>query len=157
MGLFGKLFEKKVCAICGGDIGLFGNRKLEDGNCCKDCAKKLSPWFSDRRESTVEEIKAQLAYREENKQAVADFHPTRTFGDNQKVFIDEDAGTFTVAYDSDLDDGNPDILRLDQVRDCELRSTNAAASSTSATATPRATTRAAAIAPASTNGPITLT
>ena len=35
MGLFGKLFEKKVCDICGGDIGLLGNRKLEDGNCCR--------------------------------------------------------------------------------------------------------------------------
>ena len=28
MGLFGKLFEKKECAICGGEIGLLGNRKL---------------------------------------------------------------------------------------------------------------------------------
>ena len=32
MGLFGKLFEKKSCDICGGEIGLLGNRKLEDGN-----------------------------------------------------------------------------------------------------------------------------
>ena len=66
MGLFGKLFEKKECDICGGEIGLLGNRKLEDGNLCKDCAKKLSYWFDDRRHSTVEEIRAQLAYREEN-------------------------------------------------------------------------------------------
>lgn len=49
MGLFGKMFEKKTCALCGGDIGLFGNRKLEDGNMCKDCAALLSPWFSDRK------------------------------------------------------------------------------------------------------------
>lgn len=35
MGLFGKLFEKKECAICGGEIGLLGNRKLEDGNMCQ--------------------------------------------------------------------------------------------------------------------------
>ena len=27
---------------------MLGNRKLEDGNLCKDCAKKLSPWFDDR-------------------------------------------------------------------------------------------------------------
>ena len=53
MGLFGKLFEKKSCDICGGDIGLLGNRKLEDGNLCKNCAAKLSPWFSERRSSTV--------------------------------------------------------------------------------------------------------
>ena len=63
MGLFGKLFEKKECSVCGGEIGLLGNRKLEDGNLCKGCAAKLSPWFSDRRQSTVAEIQEQLAYR----------------------------------------------------------------------------------------------
>ena len=40
MGLFGNLFEKKICSVCGGEIGLLGNRKLEDGNLCKNCAKK---------------------------------------------------------------------------------------------------------------------
>lgn len=54
MGLFGNLFEKKICSVCGEEIGLLGNRKLEDGNLCKNCAKKLSPWFSDRRHSTVD-------------------------------------------------------------------------------------------------------
>ena len=39
------LFDKKFCDICGDKIGLLGNRKLEDGNMCKDCAKKLSPFF----------------------------------------------------------------------------------------------------------------
>lgn len=34
------LFDKKVCDICGEKIGLLGNRKLDDGNLCKDCAKK---------------------------------------------------------------------------------------------------------------------
>ena len=57
------LFDKKYCDICGEKIGLLGNRKLENGNLCKNCAKKLSPWFSDRRSSTVEEIKSQMAYR----------------------------------------------------------------------------------------------
>ena len=32
MGIFGKMFEKKNCAICGDEIGLLGNRKLEDGD-----------------------------------------------------------------------------------------------------------------------------
>ena len=45
------LFDKKYCDICGEKIGLLGNRKLENGNLCKNCAKKLSPWFSDRRSS----------------------------------------------------------------------------------------------------------
>ena len=67
------LFDKKYCDICGEKIGLLGNRKLEDGNLCKDCAKKLSPWFSDRRRSTVADIKGQLAYREENRGKAAQF------------------------------------------------------------------------------------
>ena len=65
------LFSKKFCDVCGNKIGLLGNRKLEDGNLCKDCAKKLSPWFSERRHSTLNEIKAQLNYRENNKEKVA--------------------------------------------------------------------------------------
>ena len=64
------LFDKKNCDICGDKIGLLGNRKLDDGNLCKNCAAKLSPWFEERRHSTVEEIKRQLDYREENKNAV---------------------------------------------------------------------------------------
>lgn len=35
------LFDKKFCDICGEKIGLLGNRKLEDGNLCKDCAKSF--------------------------------------------------------------------------------------------------------------------
>ena len=63
MGLFGKVFEKKTCDICGGEIGLLGNRKLDDGNLCKDCAAKLSPWFSDRRRSSVNQIRVARAKR----------------------------------------------------------------------------------------------
>jgi len=60
------LFDKKQCAICGEDIGFLGNRKLADGNMCSKCAAKLSPFFHERKASTIEEIKQQLAYRESN-------------------------------------------------------------------------------------------
>ena len=52
MGLF-DVFKKKECCICGNEVGLIGNRKLEDGNMCSKCAKQLSPWFDDRRHSTM--------------------------------------------------------------------------------------------------------
>ena len=71
------LFDKKYCDICGEKIGLLGNCKLDDGNLCKECAQKLSPWFEERRHSTVEEIKRQLAYREQNKELVQKFNVTR--------------------------------------------------------------------------------
>ena len=79
------LFDKKYCDICGAKIGLLGNRKLEDGNLCKDCAAKLSPFFSERRASTVNEIREQLSYREANREEMARFHATRSLGRNTKV------------------------------------------------------------------------
>ena len=114
------LFEKKTCSICGGKIGLLGNRKLEDGNLCKNCAGQLSPFFSERRHSTVEEIREQLAYREENRTAVAAFRTTRSFGGGMKLLLDEDAKKFMVTRARDLRDANPDVLDFSQVTACEM-------------------------------------
>ena len=114
------LFDKKVCDICGEKIGLLGNRKLDDGNLCKDCAKKLSPWFEDRRHSTVEDIKRQLEYREKNKKAVMDFCITRQINTrNYNVFIDDNKGNFTVARKLDVNE-NPDIVPLSAVVQCRV-------------------------------------
>ena len=114
------LFDKKFCDVCGEKIKLLGNKKLEDGNLCKQCAQKLSPWFSDRRHSTLEEIKAQLLYREENKEAVKSFHVTRTIGNNTKVLLDEDARKFAVTSAKNLVEDNPDILDYGTVTGCSL-------------------------------------
>lgn len=104
------LFDKKYCDVCGEKIGLLGNRKLEDGNLCKHCATKLSPFFSDRRRSTVADIKAQLAYREENKSAVAAFRTTRSYGEDTKILLDEDARKFLVTRSRNLAEANPDVI-----------------------------------------------
>ena len=110
------LFDKKICDICGEKIGLLGNRKLDDGNLCKDCAKKLSPWFEDRRHSTVEDIKRQLEY----KKAVMDFCITRQINTrNYNVFIDDNKGNFTVARKLDVNE-NPDIVPLSAVVQCRV-------------------------------------
>ncbi|MBE6985125.1 MAG: DUF4428 domain-containing protein [Ruminococcaceae bacterium] len=123
MGFFGKLFEKKECAFCGGEIGLLGNRKLEDGNMCKTCAKKLSVWFDDRRHSTVEQIGKQLAYREENRAKVASFRTTRSFGEYKKLLLDEDAGTFMITLSDTADEmaeENPDVIAISDITSCTL-------------------------------------
>jgi len=111
---------KKDCDICGGKIGLLGNRKLEDGNCCKDCAKLLSPWMTDRRRTTVEDIKAHLAYREENKRKLQQFNPVSIVGENWKVYMDPNMGTFAVSRSSNWRAENPDIIALSQVISCEV-------------------------------------
>lgn len=120
MGLFGNLFEKKSCNICGGEIGLLGNRKLEDGNLCKSCANKLSPFFSERRHSTVEQIRQQLEYREANKVRVAAFNPSRTMGNGRKVIVDEAAGAFVITDSSRWRDENPDVIDVSQVTGCTV-------------------------------------
>lgn len=114
------LFDKKYCDICGEKIGLLGNRKLSDGNLCKDCAAKLSPWFTERKQSTVEEIREQLRLREENRQKLAGFHPTRTIGVDTRVYVDEPGKTFIVTGAQDIMKANPDLIRMDQVADCQM-------------------------------------
>ena len=109
------LFDKKYCDVCGEKIGLLGNRKLEDGNLCKDCARKLSPFFDERRHSTVEQIKQQLAYREQNKTAVAQFRPTKSYGTGMKVHVDMSQNKFIATRMTNWREENPDVIDISQV------------------------------------------
>lgn len=121
MALFG-LIKDKNCDICGGTIGLLGNRKLEDGNCCKECARKLSPWFDERRHSTVEQIKEQLQYRENNREELKNFQITRTIAcDRWKVLLDENAKKFILTRDPrKLEEENPDIIAYADITGCRM-------------------------------------
>lgn len=115
------LFDKKFCDFCGNKIGLLGNKKLEDANMCKDCASKLSPWFSERRHSTKADIDKQLEYREQNKSAVAAFNATRTLGNTStKLLIDDNARKFMVTSAKDINAANPDVLDFSQALGCDL-------------------------------------
>lgn len=116
------LFDKKFCDICGEKIGLLGNRKLEDGNLCKDCAKKLSPFFDERRHSTVDQIKQQLEYRAQNKINLKSFSSNVTFGDGKKIYLNTMNGQFVVSRLSpgNWDDENPDIIEISQVSSINL-------------------------------------
>ena len=116
------LFDKKFCDICGEKIGLLGNRKLEDGNMCKDCAKKLSPFCDDSRHSTIAQMQQHLAYREANKTALRAFSPAITLGDNKKVYIDTMNRTFVVSSRNpgNWADENPDVIPIAQITSCTL-------------------------------------
>ena len=116
------LFDKKFCDICGEKIGMLGNRKLEDGNMCKDCAKKLSPFCDDRRHSTLEQMKAHLQYREENKAVLRAFSPTLTLGEDKKIYIDQMKGNFVVSRNrpGSWDEENPDVMPIASITSCGL-------------------------------------
>ena len=111
------LFDKKICSICGKEIGLLGNRKLADGNMCKDCAAKLSPFFVGRSHTSVKDIQAQLNYREQNKANLAKFNPNTYIDGTTKVYIDEKANAFIVTRLSNWSKSNPDIIKISQVQD----------------------------------------
>ncbi len=112
------LFDKKYCSICNAKIGLLGNKKVEDGNVCKTCHSKLSPFFKERRKSTVAQIQEQLDYREANLEKVSAFNVTRTLGDRPRVLIDEDKGQFLVTYSNKWQQDNPDVIDFSQVTGC---------------------------------------
>ena len=117
MGLF-DVFKKKDCEICGKEVGMFGYKKLEDGEICKDCVKLLSPWFDDRRHSTVAQIKQQLVYREQNKRELASFRPTKTFGERAKIYVEYVNGVpsrFAVTRYEDLMEENADLISFKDV------------------------------------------
>ena len=117
MGLF-DAFKKKDCEICGKEVGMFGYKKLEDGEICKDCVKLLSPWFDDRRHSTVEQIKRQLAAREENYRKLQTWNHEMAFGDYQKIYFNFVNGvpeSFVISSDSNYKEDNADIIPLRQL------------------------------------------
>ncbi len=117
MGLFDR-FKKQDCEICGKEVGMFGYKKLEDGEICKDCVKLLSPWFDDRRHSTVAQIKEQLALREENKAALNSFRPTVAYGERYTLRAEVVNGVptrFVVAQTNDFKAENADIINFKDV------------------------------------------
>lgn len=109
------LFEKKYCDICGGKVGMLTFSKLEDGNICADCKKKLSPFFTGRKKSTVDEIKAQLEYREQNRKNLDYFNATRTFGRRTKIYLDDNQQKFVVSSRNDFREENADIIDISRV------------------------------------------
>lgn len=120
MALFGKLFDKKQCSICGGDIGLLGNRKLEDGNCCKNCAAKLSPWFASGGRVPWRTSRPSWNTGRPTRRKWRRFTPPGTLGESTKVILDEDAGTFLVTSARNWQSANPDVLAFSDVTGCTL-------------------------------------
>ena len=100
---------------------MFGYKKLEDGEICKDCVKLLSPWFEDRRHATVAQIKEQIAYRERNAKELEGFTVSRVIGEAYKMYIEEVNGVpvrFFVTDASDYKAANPDIISFKDVMSC---------------------------------------
>lgn len=130
------LFSKKECSICGEKIGMLSGMKLKDGDLCKECKKKLSPFFLDGKDSTVEEIKNQIAAREENYKQLDNLEINKIYGEFGVILIDEKNKKFVAVADTsdslfgsqkevkgieDIKDKNPDIIDFKDIEDVEIK------------------------------------
>ena len=130
------LFSKKNCCICGEKVGLLGGMKLKDGDLCKECKKKLSPFFDDGKESTIEDIKEQIKAREENYKQLDSLEINKIYGEFGVILIDETNKKFVAVKDTsdglfkspkevksieDVKDRNPDIIDFKDIEDVEVK------------------------------------
>ena len=130
------LFSKKNCCICGDKVGLLGGLKLKDGDMCKECKKKLSPFFDDAKETTVEDIKKQIAAREDNYKQLDNLEINKIYGEFGVILIDEKNKKFVALKDTsdglfksqkdvkgieDVKDKNPDIIDFKDIEDVEVK------------------------------------
>ncbi len=135
MGLFDKLTKKNNCSFCGGSIGLL-DTTLADGYLCKNCKKKLSPYYSVSKEDLTPQILLQINDREViNKTRLEMFKPNKFYGDFGCIMIDEERKLFAAVPDTSdslfgsaksitsLDqiiDKNPDVLLFSQIENVRL-------------------------------------
>lgn len=119
MGIF-NIFDAKFCSFCGAQIPFMGNIKILDGNCCKQCASRLSPFFTKLKMSSVEQINHQLYYRNENYKKLQVFRTTKMMGENTKVLIDEEKMQFLVQLTSGYSNVQPDVIDFSSIMDCSI-------------------------------------
>lgn len=130
MGLFGKLFSKEACIVCGNEAGSLKRKRLGDeAIICKDCAKGLSPWFGEYKESTTESIKSQLEAREQNRARLPQFRVDYCLGEGDALLIDlqqklfcvvGNAGGQSLSSGSQLVNDNPDLVSVDAIESIEI-------------------------------------
>lgn len=113
------LFEKKFCDICGDKVNLLTKKKLSDGQLCSDCKQKLGSFTSGWKQRTVQDVKAHLEQREQNKQKYQQFNCTAAAGGrNSTLQADFNHRWFIFAVDNrDFRSGNPQVFEFSQLQD----------------------------------------
>ena len=130
------LFSKKFCCICGEKVGLFGGIKLKDGDLCKECRKKLSPFFDNGKEFSIEDIKNQIKAREDNYNQLDNLEINKIYGEFGVILIDEKNKKFVALSDTsdglfkspkavssiaDVKEKNPDIIDFKDIEDVDVK------------------------------------
>ena len=110
--------DENSCILCGAHTYPTDDNEAMDGLVCPDCLRKLSPFFTDLDIAETDELRQQLQAREVNRQSLSFFRPTRKFGDDTMVLVDDSAQTFLVTDRRDFRSDDPDLIRLADVMDC---------------------------------------
>ena len=130
------LFKKENCCLCGGKTGML-DKKCLSGKVCKECVKKMSPWFDDYKNSIAGALDAQRMGREIDAGLIQTkiYNFSKIFGEFGVILIDEKEKKFIAFPDTskglfgnqrkvtsidDVIDLGPDIIRFDQVEDFEI-------------------------------------
>ncbi len=120
MGLFGKLFSKQTCGICGKEVGALSRTKLRDGNyVCNDCKKEMSGLFQLSRHD-LEAAKKHLKYMEkvnelyEKEFASLEKDYCGHHGSYKIGFADE-IGMFEVITPETKKSNKKELFRYDQI------------------------------------------
>lgn len=128
------LFNKEKCCLCGGKTGMF-DKKCESGKVCKECVKKMSPWFDDYKNASAGALDAQRMGREVDAGLCKIYNFSKIFGEFGVILIDEKEKKFVAFPDTssglfgnqrkvtsinDVIDLGPDIIKFDQVEDFEI-------------------------------------
>lgn len=128
------LFKKEDCCLCGGKTGLL-DKKCPDGKVCKDCVKKLSPWFEDIKTTHKALLEEQITVRSAQALLLGDMHFNKIFGEFGVILIDEENRKFIAFPDTssglfgnqrkvrsldDVIDLGPDVIDFDAVEDFEI-------------------------------------
>ena len=113
------LFSKKYCEFCGEKLGLFGNTTLKDGYMCKNCARKVSPWYSVGKSNTVSDLYEHFMYRQANEEKVREFRVAGTMGEYTKIYVDTESRRIMVTSAADFDKVNPDVIDFTDITSAE--------------------------------------
>ena len=113
------LFDKKFCDICGDKVNLLTQKKLSDGQLYSECKQKLGSFTSGWKQRTVQDVKAHLEQREQNKQKYRQFNCTAAAGGrNSTLQADFNHRWFIFAVDNrDFRSGNPQVFEFSQLQD----------------------------------------
>ena len=120
MGLFGKLFSKQACGICGQEAGALSRTKLADGNyVCNVCRKNMSGLFLLNRYD-LEMAKQNLAYMEKADEFYKkEFEPLEKdycgHHGSYKIGFADEIGMFEIISPETKKSNKKEAFRYDQI------------------------------------------